>query len=91
MYKIISLVVGIIGAVLFFAPEYLIKRDTESSILKMISDNHQIVGIIYFVIAYYLYSMPEKTSDDTVASQSTESSKVENSELPSYEKATSEL
>ena len=87
MYQIISLVIAVLGLVLFFAPDYLIKKDSEN--LKMVRDYHQFAGVALVGCAYYMYSSVTKDTMETSSLPSTESTS-ETPELPSYEKATSE-
>lgn len=88
MYQVISLVLALAGLILFFAPDYLIKKDSQNSTLKMIRDYNQIVGVALVGSAYYMYSSVDKK--DSTPSTTTEMSTESPEELPSYEKATSE-
>lgn len=75
MYTIISLGLVILGLVLFFAPEYIISKDTEDKNLKFIIEYHQVLGFLFSILSIYFYM--ENTSYDNIytdinsASQST--------------------
>lgn len=87
MYNVISIVVSIIGGILLLAPEYLIKKDTENETFKMILEYHQVIGLVCFVIAYYMYQTYNQNNFSRTETTTVESSKTEVSELPSYEKS----
>lgn len=83
--KIISLVLGVLGLVMFIAPEYIINSETENQFLKQLVDYHQLVGLALVAGAYYIYSQMKPPSESSEITQSESESK-----LPSYEEATSE-
>lgn len=55
MYTIISLGLIILGLVLFFAPEYIVSKDTENKNLKFIYENHQVLGFLFSILSLYFY------------------------------------
>ena len=89
MYQIISLLLAAVGAVLFFAPEYILQKDSTNATLKMIREYHQMTGVALLGGAYYLYTYKPETKTVTETSSTSEAS-VESATPPSYEEATSE-
>lgn len=57
MNKIISVVLIIVGLVFLLAPDYILSKESENSIISGLYDYHQIVGgILLAVGGYYFYS-----------------------------------
>jgi uncharacterized membrane protein len=89
MYQIISLIVAVVGVVLFFAPDNIL--DKNNAQLKMIREYHQIVGAGLVAFAYYLYTSNVKSKEISTSVESTTTPSESSSPVPpSYEEATSE-
>lgn len=56
MYTIISLVLVILGLVLFFVPEYIVSKNTENTNLKFIYEYHQVFGFLFSILSIYFYT-----------------------------------
>jgi hypothetical protein len=64
MNKIISIVLVIVGLVLLLAPDYVLSKESENSVIQGLYDYHQIVGGLILGGAYYFYSnMNRQTSE----------------------------
>lgn len=64
MNKIISLVLVIVSLVLLLAPDYILSKDSENSVMQALYDYHQIIGGLILAVAYYLYSNVEHVSSE---------------------------
>jgi len=90
MHQIISLVLFITGLVLFFAPDYILVKDSmesQNSIMKQLYEYHQILGFGVIVIAYYIYTL-QKSGDDLYTTESIGYVESISNKLPSSEKIT---
>lgn len=65
MYTIISLGLVILGFVLFFAPEYIISKDTENTNLKFVYEYHQVLGFLISISSLYFYT--DNTTYDNIS------------------------
>jgi hypothetical protein len=92
MHQIISLILAVLGFVLFFAPDYILDKSVQNSSLQTIREYHQIVGAGLIAAGYYVYTLQEQKTqiqgaETSVASEPTTPSTPT---PPSYEEATSE-
>lgn len=63
MNKYISVVLIIVGLVILIAPDYVLSKESENSIVSGLYDYHQIIGgILLLVGAYYFYSNSNNNS-----------------------------
>jgi hypothetical protein len=76
----LTILFGVIAAVLLLSPDSVISKDTENKGLKMVYDNAMILGIASGGLAAYFYTSQEKP----------EAAGSEASKLPTYDEATSE-
>ena len=57
MNKYISVVLIIVGLVILIAPDYVLSKESENSIVSGLYDYHQIIGgVLLLGGAYYFYS-----------------------------------
>ena len=56
MNKMISYVLVGVSLILLLAPDYILSKDSNNSIIKTIYNYHQIIAGIILVLSYYLYN-----------------------------------
>ena len=80
-----SLIFALLGFVLLFKPEFLISSDSENVLLKPLSDNSKLIGLLSILIAFYFYpnsKMYVKSLTDSVYSSN---------RTPSYQETITDL
>jgi hypothetical protein len=77
----LTILFGVIAAVLLLSPDSVISKDTDNKGLKIVYDNAMILGMVSGGLAAYFYMSQEKPEGNTGS---------EASKLPTYDEATSE-
>lgn len=77
MNKMISYVLVVVSLVLLLAPDYILSKDSNNSIIKTIYNYHQIIAGVILILSYYLYNGSikyniSKEGYDTTSIQSSE-------------------
>lgn len=82
MNKIISIVLIIVGLVFLLAPDYVLSKESENSVMSVLYNYHQTIGgTILTAGAYYFYSnnkAVESYEYDTTVSSDDMSSALKN-------------
>lgn len=89
MNQIISLALIVLGLVLLFAPEYILKKDDTNSFTSTILDYNKFISVGLIACGYYLYST-SKVKNELPSTVDSEAVSPSPNPLPSYEEATSE-
>lgn len=85
MHLYLSILFAALAAILLFSPETILDRNTQNAQLKMVYDNAMYIGIVCAGIAYYFYCCHESHQGMQTLPNTTTTTSVEASDLPTYE------
>lgn len=83
MEMYIAAILLAVGMVLVFSPDYILNKDTDNKIIKIVYDNATIIGLACLVMAYYFWSQQKVTVIEPEISDFS-------NDLPSYETSIAE-
>ncbi|NBP13825.1 hypothetical protein EBU95_05410 [bacterium] len=71
-----TIILGIVGGILFFNPELILDKLPQNEWTKKASEHHKFVALGFIALAVYMYTDAESTTTPTEGTTATESTRT---------------